>query len=359
MTSRYRFVRWLVMIVSVVNVLAAALTLLVINDAANSGAPLPARIGSSMFIGSSLLVAAVTFLIAWKAGDQPGNLIIALALAFSGLNSIAGLLLKYLHASPLIRQAVNLPTFILGAVFFVLAAARFARKLTPTDIASSSTIWGKIRLLRTVMIFFLAPAAVWALVAIPAVAMEFIDSGIPASIHWFTIVLLALVYFYINYRSGDAETRKKVLWFFELTLALFVINLVRHGVLAVLPDHTSETVHAIITTVYFAAYSISLVFCTCMAVFYAGAISPALVIRKTFVYGVTMALLLFTYATVESFITNVLVDKLGVSNGFPGALLGTVLALAFHPIRKWIENALKGFGSGAAPEVSGHKTAVS
>ena len=89
------------MIVSVVNVLAAALTLLVINDAANSGAPLPARIGSSMFIGSSLLVAAVTFLIAWKAGDQPGNLIMALALAFSGLNSITGILLKYLHASPL------------------------------------------------------------------------------------------------------------------------------------------------------------------------------------------------------------------------------------------------------------------
>jgi len=359
-SSRHlRAVRWLVMIVSAVNVLAAALTLLLINNAANSGTPLPMRISDSMFTGSSLLTAAMMFLIAWKAGDEPGNLMIALAFAFGGANSIAWILLKELHASQLIRQAINFPTFVLGAGFFVLAAARFPRKLTPTDIASSRTIWGKIRLLRAVTIFFLAPAAVWALVAIPAVALEFIDSGISSTVHWFVIVLLALVYFYINYRSGDAETRRKVLWFFELTLALLVINLLRHGVLAVLPNHTSETVHVIIIAVYYAAFSVILVFCPCMALFYAGAISPALVIRKTFVYGVTVALLLFTYATVEAFITNVLVDKIGVSNSFAGALLGTVLALAFHPIRTWIENALKRFGSRAALEVSGHKSAVS
>src|SRR5262249_3491360 len=149
------------------------------------------RISDSMFAGSSLLTAAMMFLIAWKAGDQPGNLIIALAFAFGGANSIAWILLKELHASQLIRQAINFPTFVLGAGFFVLAAARFPRKLTPTDIASSRTIWGKIRLLRAVTIFFLAPAAVWALVAIPAVALEFIDSGISSTVHWFVIVLLA------------------------------------------------------------------------------------------------------------------------------------------------------------------------
>lgn len=91
-TSRYLFARWLVMILSVVNVLAAAVTLLLINSAANLGTPLPMRIGNSMF------------LIAWKAGDQPGNLIIALGLAFAGANSIAWILLKNLHASELIRR---------------------------------------------------------------------------------------------------------------------------------------------------------------------------------------------------------------------------------------------------------------
>ena len=42
--------------------------------------------------------------------------------------------------------------------------------------------------------------------------------------------------------------------------------------------------------------------------FYAGAISPVFVIRKTFIYGTTAALLLFTYATVEAFLVNLLVD---------------------------------------------------
>jgi hypothetical protein len=41
---------------------------------------------------------------------------------------------------------------------------------------------------------------------------------------------------------------------------------------------------------------VALVICISAAVFYVGAISPALVIRKTVTYGATAALLLFTYA---------------------------------------------------------------
>jgi hypothetical protein len=84
--------------------------------------------------------------------------------------------------------------------------------------------------------------------------------------------------------------------------------------------------------------------------FYAGAISPALVIRKTFVYGATIALLLFTYATVEAFVANLLVDVIGVSDRFANALLGTVLALAFHPIKNRMEHALRHFGPVAQRE---------
>jgi hypothetical protein len=345
---RLKFARWLVMILSVANVLAAAVTLFLIwNSAANAGTPLPTRISDSMFIAASLLLAAVMFLIAWRAGDQPGNLVIALAFAFGGANSIAWILLKELRANELIRQAVNLPTFVLGAGFFVLASARFPRKLTPHDIESSGTIWGKIRPLRAVLIFFLRPAAVWAVIGIPAIVSEFIDSSIYSTVHWFVIVLIALVYFYINYRSGDVETRRKVLWFFELTLGLLVINLLRHGIQAVLPNHSSETVHVIITAVYYAAFSVILVFCPCMAVFYAGAVSPALVIRKTFVYGITAALLLFTYATIEAFVVNILVARTGINDQFASALLGTVLALAFHPIKNRMEHGLRRLGGAA------------
>ena len=336
------------MIVSIANVLVAAATLVLIWKMA-ANAPVPTRISYTVWIAGALLIAVVIFLIGWRGGDQPGNLILALAFAFAGSNDIFWILLKQLGASRNVREAVYFPTFVLGAGFFILASARFPRKLTPLDVASSRTMGGRIKPLRAVLILFLRPSAVWALVAIPAILLEFIDSPVYAHVHWFVIVLMALIYFYINYRSGDADTRRKVLWFFELTLALLVMNLLRHGIQAVLPNNTSETVRVLVSALYYAAYSVALVFCVCMAVFYAGAISPTLVIRKTFVYGITVALLLFVYATAEAFVANLLVEKIGVSNSFANALLGTVLALAFHPIKNRMEHALKRLGPQATP----------
>lgn len=91
-------------------------------------------------------------------------------------------------------------------------------------------------------------------VAAPEILRGFIDSPVFTRIHWFAIVVMALIYFYINYRSGDVETRRKVLWFFELCLALFVVNLLRHSILAVLPNNSSESLHVIVSAVYQAAF---------------------------------------------------------------------------------------------------------
>ena len=345
----HKFARWLAIVVSAVNMLAAAATLVLIWNAANTGTPPPTRIGNFVLISGSLLLAAVIFLIAWRGGDQPGNLAIALAFAFGGTNTIFWILLKQLGRNDTI---VNIPTFILGAGFFILASARFPRKLTPLDISSSRTIWGRITPLRAVLIFFLRAPAVWVLVAAPAMLSVFIDSPVYSRVHWFTIVLLGFIYFYIMYRSGDVETRRKVLWFLELTLVLLVINLLRHGIQTVLPSNSPETLRVIISALYYAAFSLAQVFCVCMAVFYAGAISATLVIRKTFVYGMTAALLLFTYATIEAFVVNILVAKTGINDQFASALLGTILALAFHPIKNRMEHGLRRLGLSVASPVT-------
>ena len=44
------------------------------------------------------------------------------------------------------------------------------------------------------------------------------------------------------------------------------------------------------------------------------------------------------------------VPIIGVSNSFANALLGTVLALAFHPIKNRMEHALKRIGPRTTPE---------
>lgn len=343
--ARLRAARWLVMVVSVVTVLGAAATLVVIWKTVNTGTSLPTRIHDSMWTGWSLLFAGVTFLIAWRGGDHPGNLALALAFGFAGCNETFGILLEQLRANAATRDAVNIPTFILGVGFFILAAARFPRGLTFADIASSRTIWGRIKPLRAVLIFFLRAPAVWVFVATTTVTTELSRNPALMEINWVVLVLIGLIYFHIMYRSADVETRRKVLWFFELTLVSLVIKLLREGVYAVLPSNSSETLRVTVWVLFSGVMCAAQVFCLCMAVFYAGAISPTLVIRKTFVYGITVALLLFIYATAEAFLANLLVDKIGVSNSFANALLGSVLALAFHPIKNRMEHGLRRFGS--------------
>jgi hypothetical protein len=195
---------------------------------------------------------------------------------------------------------------------------------------------------------FLRAPAVWGLVAIATIlGAPPIDNPVVDAVINLGHLLLVVIYFHIQYRSGDVETRKKVLWFFEFFLCGFVIILLRFGVY-VLPKDSPETLGAVASVFFNTAFKIVPLFCICMAVFYAGAISPALVIRKTFVYGVTAALLLFTYATLEAFVVNIVVARTGINDQFASALLGAVLALAFHPVKNRMEHGLRRVGLSVA-----------
>src|SRR5437762_4415687 len=334
--------RWLVIAVSGAGMLAAAATLVLIWMA---DTPLPTRINESMVLGSALLLLGVAFLVACRAGDHPPNVSMALAVAFINGNAAFMLLLEELRVNAAIGEPVAVLTFILGAGFYIRASQLFPRTLTPADIASSSTIWGRITPLRLALIFFLRAPAVWVLVTGAMLLAVFVRNPHFAEAIRLVIVLIGLVYFYVMYRSGDVETRRKVLWFFEAALSVFVIGLIGEGVNAALHGTGSPTLHVGLSVSINAVNCLAQVICISAAVFYAGAISPALVIRKTFIYGMTAALLLFTYATVEAFVANLLVDVLGVSDRFANALLGTLLALAFHPIKNRMEHALRRFGN--------------
>ena len=342
LTTSSNAARWLVMIVSVVNIVATVVVLwLMWKTTAAAGTSLPTRIDDSVAVGTSLLFAVVVFLIAWQGADQPANLMLALAFAFAGSNGIFGTAFEELRANLVIRELVEIPTFILGAGFFIRASQQFPRKLRPADIASRRTIWGRITPVRAVLIFFLYAPAVWTFIATGEILAELSGNETLIAINWVCIALMGLIYFHIMYRLGDMETRRKVLWLFELTLVTLVLKLLWLSARAVLHDRSSQTVGVVVSVVLNSARPVAQLFCICMAVFWAGAISPALVIRKTFVYGATAALLIFTYAIFEGFVTNFLSNKIGVSNNFANAVLGAVLALAFHPIKSRMEGRLK------------------
>jgi hypothetical protein len=322
----------------------AAAAALVLIWTATADTPLPERINESIELGSTLLLLGVAFLVAWRAGDHPPNVSIALAVAFIFANNAVLTLLEKLRVNAAITAAVFVLTFILGAGFYIRASQLFPRTLTTYDIASSPAIWGRIKPLRLVLIFFLRAPAVWVFVTGATLLTVFADNP-----HFFeairlVIVLIGLLYFYVTYRASDVETRRKVLWFFEAALATLVIGLVVDGVNAVLHGTGSPTLRVVLSIFINSAKCLAQVICISAAVFYAGAISPALVIRKTFIYGATAALLLFTYAIVEAFLVNLLVDVTSISDRFASALLGTLFGLAFHPIKNRMEHALRHLG---------------
>jgi hypothetical protein len=329
-----------VIAVSVAGMAAAAASLALIWTA-TAGTPLQERINNSMSLGSGLVLLGVAFLVAWRAGDHPPNVSIALALAFISSHDAFLTLLEELRVNAGIGAPVLGLTYILGAGFYIRASQLFPRTLTSDDITSTPTIWGKIKSLRVVLVFFLRARAVWVFVAVATLLPVFVSNPHFREAIRLVIVLTGLVYFYVMYRSGDVETRRKVLWFLEAALAAFVIGLVGEGVNAVLHGTGSPTLRVVLSVSINAANCLALVICISAAVFYAGAISPALVIRKTFIYGMTAALLLFTYAIVEAFLVNLLVDVTSISDRFASALLGTLFGLAFHPIKNRMEHALR------------------
>jgi hypothetical protein len=337
---RVRAGRWLVIAVSVAGMVAAAVSLVLIWTAM-AGTPLPERINNSMSPGSGLVLLGVAFLVAWRAGDHPPNVSIALAVVFIASHDAFLTLLEELRVNAGIGAPVLGLTYILGAGFYIRASQLFPRTLTSDDITSTPTIWGKIKSLRVVLVFFLRAPAVWVFVAVATLLTVFVNNPHFSEAIRLVIVLTGLVYFYVMYRSGDVETRRKVLWFLEAALAAFVIGLVGEGVNAVLHGTGSPTLRVVLSVSINAANCLALVICISAAVFYAGAISPALVIRKTFIYGMTAALLLFTYAIVEAFLVNLLVDVTSISDRFASALLGTLFGLAFHPIKDRMEHALR------------------
>jgi len=87
-------------------------------------------------------------------------------------------LLEKLRVNAAITAAVFVLTFILGAGFYIRASQLFPRTLTTYDIASSPAIWGRIKPLLLVLIFFLRAPAVWVFVTGATLLTVFADNRI-------------------------------------------------------------------------------------------------------------------------------------------------------------------------------------
>jgi hypothetical protein len=342
MTSpRFAFDRLLVLVASLAGIVAAA-GLLVLSWPAPDGSVV-ARLSDSTSIVACLLVLVITLMVAWRAGDHAPNMAIALSLTFIYGSIIVALLFDRLHVTSPVRPGIQAVLFFLASAFYIRSAQHFPRTLTAADINASPTIWGKSPPLRNAAIFLLHPAAAWSIAATATAAIVVSKGGNVFMPMWMAITATGLLFFYITLRGADADARRKVLWFFEAALAAALISMLAGAIDLAFGDSLAADARAVIQLVLGIVTSLVMVACFAAAVFYAGAISPALIVRKTLVYGATVALLLFLAAVVEIYVAHTLIHALHVNDRLATAVLGALFGLAFHPLKHRIEHSLRRF----------------
>lgn len=340
-SSRFSFARLLVLVASAAGIVAAVMVL-----ALSWPAPpgqFMARLTDSASVTTCILVLGIMLPVAWRAGDRAPNVAIALSLTFIYGSVVVSFLFDRLAIAPPVRPLVQLVLFLLSSAFFIRSTQLFPRKLTAADIASSPTLWGNVEALRKAATFLLHPAAAWGIAATATATLL-----VNPSIHvfyplWMLITATGLLFFYITFRGPDAEARNKVLWFFEAVLAAVIVTVVAGALGLALPDSTSPTVRAVLQLVFSIVTGLAMVICFAAAVFHAGAFSPALIVRKTLVLGITVVLLLFLFGAVEIYIAESVVHALHVDDRFGSAVIGAAFGLAFHPLKVRIEHFMKRF----------------
>ena len=334
--------RWLILIVAAAGVALAAFELYSVYVA--SGTPIKERLYDGISLVAELTMLCIAWLIAWRAGRSTANLAIGLAIVAVYSNGVIATSLARLgHEEDLLAHVVNTITFILGAGLFVRATQHFPVEVTPERIATSATIWGRWKPLRAVLTVLLKPVWLWIAIPILSLSDNFAGTALIAEIPRLFIIVLGIAYFHINYRGGDADVRRRVLWFLGWAVAGVVTTLLAMAVKAALGGGSSELLRLVLGVTLRVLNDFAQLFCVVAAVFYVGAISPALVIRKTMVFGLTTALLLFVFASVEVFLHHEIVHLLEVTDTFASSLVGGAFGLAFHPVKHYFEHLLERF----------------
>ena len=333
--------RWLVLVAAAIGVLLAAFGL--VHAWESEVRSLRLRLYDTIELATCCAMFCIAWLIAWRAGHSVASLSIALALTGIFLSDALYLILSsFGFKDDLVSETIHTFWFGVGAALFIRAAQFFPELITAERIAASTTLWGRWKVTRYVLTALLRPAVLWSVAMGQAVISTLLRAGAASQAVNLCVIGLGIIYFYINYRGSDAEGRHKVLWFLAAAIATAAITLILIAVVAALGDGGSETLRMVIGVTLRSLQSIAVLGCIAAAVFYVGAISPSLVIRKTMVYGMTTALLLFIFASVEVFLHHQLVHWLGVTDTFASSLIGGVFGLAFHPVKHYLEHLLDG-----------------
>jgi NADH:ubiquinone oxidoreductase subunit K len=157
-----------------------------------------------------------------------------------------------------------------------------------------------------------------------------------------------------GYRVADVEGRRRIFWVLEGFLLATAIALLASA-LKVLQDMTgyAPAVPFWYGMAMMAAFT-ALLGCVAVAMFYAGALDPALAIRRTAVVGLVGVMTVILFATLEQALQGWLGQRLGLSDRAGGVLTGVAVGLTFEPLRArssaLVDRVLARWSGASAPE---------
>jgi hypothetical protein len=304
--------------------------------------PLVDVLQQAMQAGSTLIFGALALLIVLKAGDKPANVAMALAIAFVfSVDTIYRVLFPFCSDSLSLQHALRTSLFVLGAGFYLRASQMFPRPLVRADISSSPTVWGRVAVARNILALLLPGWITWVFVVSVGVLAFVAPFAMSVPLARIALILIGVAYFHISFRSGDPEVRRKVLWFLLAVLAVALLSTIALGIRTTIGPSMGYEMKATVSLVLSITNTLVLMMCFSAAVFYAGAISPEFVLRKTFVYGATVAVFLFAFSLLQELVVDSLVGNLGVADGLVSAIFATLFGLAFYPVTRRIERLFK------------------
>jgi hypothetical protein len=160
---------------------------------------------------------------------------------------------------------------------------------------------------------------------------------VPATIALMLATLaVAVANLRLGYALADAEGRRRIFWIVEGFLAGTGIVVVASAVKLATMVGGSGAGAGWYPLAGFAALFVMVV-CLGIAMFGAGAIDPALVVRRTALVGAVGVAMIFLFAGVEQAVQQYVGEWLGWSDRLGGIVTGGIVALSVDPVKRQVE----------------------
>lgn len=294
----------------------------------------------SLIYGTAAAAELIALLLAWRSTAASGSFALAVFLSLLG-NGMT-------HLS-VYRWAVNarLPAAVVGTFDLILPAsflymtaavvrfsAMFPDALTPAEFPPRAVFRRlRVALLRP-RVVWLSATAVFALAVVVTYARPSVIRIVrpPMTAAILLALVVAVSNMRINYRNASAEGKRRIFWVVEGFLGavglVVIASLVK--VVQMVGGRESGPWYPLSMLAAF----IILIVCLTIAMFFSGALDPALAIKRTAVYGLLGITLVFVFVAVENTVQDYLKAWLHLSDSASGVIVGGVVALSAEPIKE-------------------------